>query len=375
MKILIISSQSRDSGTFIKLKKFMFNLSLALLAILVFFAIFEGAIRTFFPQNLMIELKNHIEKDNLCGFKLKENYKSRWTWGEFDIVVKTNSYGLRSPEIRSKQKNITRIICIGDSFTMGHGVNEGDSYPRQLENLLNKYSEGEKYEVINAGVNNYSIDNYLSYFKHYALKLKPDIVIIGLFIGNDLEPGNIGIITVREKTAIKKLHRIKVFLGEHVQSYIFIRNRIKRSYRFHLLFAKIGLMPYPSPPNIINTFDKNNTDEEFKTNFDQIEEIIQIAVNNHIKIILLLIPDSVQVYPKTWEKLLGDFKLSKEPFDLKRPNNLIKGRFETVISIIDPLNALRKNSNKQLYYKIDRHLAPEGHRVIAKNIVERFLKN
>jgi len=370
MKILIISSQSKDSGTFTKLKRFTFNLSLALLTILVFFVVFEAVIRIFAPQDLMIELRNYVEKDKLCGFKLKRNYKSRWRWHEFDIWVKTNSHGLRSPEIRPKRKDTTRILCIGDSFTMGHGVNERNSYPRQLEDILNKYSEEKKYEVINAGVINYNIENYLLYFKHYGLKLEPDIIIIGLFIGNDLKTRNNNIITIKEKTAIRKLHRFKVFLGEHVQSYIFIRNRIKRSYRLHLLFAKIGLMPYPSPPNIINIFNKNNTDEEFKTNFDKIEEIIQIASNNHIKIILLLIPDSIQVYPKIWERLLGDFKLSKELFDLKKPNSLIKRRFETVISIIDPLNALRKNSNKQLYYKIDRHLTREGHRVIAESIVK-----
>ena len=40
-----------------------------------------------------------------------------------------------------KQGNI-KILCVGDSYTFGHGATAGYSYPEQLEGILNKDEAG-----------------------------------------------------------------------------------------------------------------------------------------------------------------------------------------------------------------------------------------
>jgi len=109
-------------------------------------------------------------------------------WGAFpDTEVKTNSLGLRNPEISpDKPTNIKRILFIGDSFTMGWGVPEEASFPKFTETILNQVHVQPKAEAVNAGVLATGPSSYYVYLKHFGLALKPDIVVVGLYMGNDI---------------------------------------------------------------------------------------------------------------------------------------------------------------------------------------------
>ena len=54
----------------------------------------------------------------------------------------------------NKNKDIYRILCIGDSSTYGLGSTDPKkySYPDQLQTLLNEYSHNNKFEIANLGV-------------------------------------------------------------------------------------------------------------------------------------------------------------------------------------------------------------------------------
>lgn len=55
---------------------------------------------------------------------------------EFKTTVSVNSLKLRDIEIKPKEANEYRILCLGDSFTFGLGVNDNETYPRILEQIL-----------------------------------------------------------------------------------------------------------------------------------------------------------------------------------------------------------------------------------------------
>lgn len=74
------------------------------------------------------------------------------------------------------------VLCLGDSFTFGEGVREGDTYPAQLEKLLNK--DAGRITVFNGGVQGYGTRQALFFFERYGRALKPDVVILG-FVLND----------------------------------------------------------------------------------------------------------------------------------------------------------------------------------------------
>jgi lysophospholipase L1-like esterase len=93
-----------------------------------------------------------------------------------DFTVSTNSFGLRSPEIEAKQGRF-RILAIGDSCTFGLGVDDHETWPAKLEQLLNQRFSGGV-EVINAGVPGYSSYQGRRFLKTAGLDLQPDLVIV-----------------------------------------------------------------------------------------------------------------------------------------------------------------------------------------------------
>ncbi len=71
--------------------------------------------------------------------------------GEFDVEFRINSKGLRGEEIDYLRNPSHRILCLGDSFTFGFGVEEQESWPARLQQQLTAGS-ATVVEVINAGV-------------------------------------------------------------------------------------------------------------------------------------------------------------------------------------------------------------------------------
>ncbi len=62
-------------------------------------------------------------------------------------------YRLENKKITSEPgKQITKILCLGDSFTYGEGVGYKESYPAQLEQQLNQGAEQKKFIVFNRGI-------------------------------------------------------------------------------------------------------------------------------------------------------------------------------------------------------------------------------
>ncbi|MBN1913922.1 MAG: hypothetical protein JW788_05930 [Candidatus Omnitrophica bacterium] len=94
--------------------------------------------------------------------------------------LKTNSLGLRNKELKSsKGGGVERIICLGDSFTFGWGVDAHSAYPFVLEQALNNSGhEDRKFEVVNAGEIGFSSYQGVRLLKNRLLAYSPDVLII-----------------------------------------------------------------------------------------------------------------------------------------------------------------------------------------------------
>ncbi len=103
------------------------------------------------------------------------------------IKYKINSLGFRDREYSLvKPRGCYRILCVGDSFTFGQGLYLESTYPKVLEKeLQRKYSQN--IEVINAGVCGYNTYDEYWFIKTKLIRLKPDLIILGFYIGNDPE--------------------------------------------------------------------------------------------------------------------------------------------------------------------------------------------
>lgn len=86
----------------------------------------------------------------------------------------TNELGFRSPPLLPMGSRF-RILAIGDSTTFGQHLADNETWPAQLQQLLDP--DAEEVEVINAGVIGASSFQGLAFLKTQGLKLKPNLVI------------------------------------------------------------------------------------------------------------------------------------------------------------------------------------------------------
>lgn len=166
----------------------MKKIALIIFGLLLGFVIFEIFLQFKFlltqdvdkDINVINELNNIHQYDSVLGWKLKPgSYGRHKTTKGIDVLYKINNQGFRDDVDYQKQKNKKRIIVFGDSFVFGFGVENHNTFPKILEKLTN-------YEVLNFGVVGYDPGQYFLSLKNEGLSYQPDIVIYGIYLGNDI---------------------------------------------------------------------------------------------------------------------------------------------------------------------------------------------
>lgn len=77
-----------------------------------------------------------------------------------------------------------RVAILGDSYTFGYGVDQGESFPAQLERRLR--ARGVAADVINAGVPGFGAREERRMLEKHVLPLGPALVLVAVY-GNDLQ--------------------------------------------------------------------------------------------------------------------------------------------------------------------------------------------
>ncbi len=109
-----------------------------------------------------------------------EGYIPAPGWQSPDGLDEINSRGFRGEEIAvPKPDGVYRIVAIGGSTTYGTGVADWhDSYPAQLERILQEDFGYRNVEVINGGVGGHNSWETLANLTYRVLDLEPDLVIV-----------------------------------------------------------------------------------------------------------------------------------------------------------------------------------------------------
>ena len=106
----------------------------------------------------------------------RDNYAIRI----LDHVIKPGSGGHDAWGFRNKTVPAsTNIVAIGDSQTYGASAAAKDSWPSTLQRI-------SKLSVYNLALGGYGPVQYFHLLTTYATKLKPKIIIVGFYFGNDL---------------------------------------------------------------------------------------------------------------------------------------------------------------------------------------------
>lgn len=99
----------------------------------------------------------------------------------FDVSMSFNQQRFRGrAETRLEPATgVLRIATIGDSFTMGWGANDDQTYPAHLQALLQQ-ELGRPVEVLNAGVGGTGTGEQALYYQRWVSRFHPEIVVLGV---------------------------------------------------------------------------------------------------------------------------------------------------------------------------------------------------
>ncbi|MEW6664797.1 MAG: SGNH/GDSL hydrolase family protein [Thermodesulfobacteriota bacterium] len=311
-------------------------------------ALGEVLLRWIDPPIALPALKEITEPCDLLGYRLVPLLKDR--------RILTNSHGLRDVEHNwEKEAGVRRILGIGDSFTFGYRVDLEDTYLKRLERKLNQ--SGSRWEVINAGVAGYQMWQYLRYFKEYGHRYEPDFVIVGVYLDDfhggpgdgrhEEGPGRYRQLShLKLANAVRNTLDTLCFELRHLGETPWLRS-IRERRGYFLGTPDRLLVMGDAEPEVYRTFER------------RLAEFGEIALEHGAKIVILLIPDVIQ---------LGDPSL-------QRLNRIIREMCDRQsMEFLDVTPVFEEHGRVEDLYLLprDAHTGPEGHKVIAAALEEKI---
>jgi hypothetical protein len=113
--------------------------------------------------------------DSIYRTRLKRNFSGVQITPEFRQHLTTNSLGHRGPEPAGPLNGV--LLYLGDSFTVGYGVNDGEEYPALIAARLAAMG-ARSVPYINAGRGNTGQSHWIKYLRREAARYDPALVII-----------------------------------------------------------------------------------------------------------------------------------------------------------------------------------------------------
>jgi hypothetical protein len=301
------------------------------------------------------------------------------------VEMNFNSLGLRNREIeKNKPEGVKRILFVGDSFTVGWGVSDDESFPRVVENNLR--FQGQQAETINAGLTAAGASYYYLFTKNQGSELNPDILVVGLYMFNDVahdafrpwlstdEQGlptksganrayvdNRGNLMTLENGVPKRLF-IPVLNNSHLFAVIYDRLVNEK-----LEAKEVGFSEYAC------LFRKNCHDLD--ANYARVEKLLKgladLTGKIKAKLLVVLIPNEMQVDPRMTTKYnFPDIPI----WDFALPNRVMTEFLNKQdISSLDLLPIMASvSAGKKLYFDKDDHWNSDGHAIAAQAITQKL---
>ena len=155
------------------------NVLIALVSVGVSLAVAEFALRGMLgPRFATI-----YQPDDRVLYRHIPGAERAYNYGDTVIRYKINSQGFRGGEL-APLGELPRVLVYGDSFIQGDFSRTEDTFTEQLRRRLAGIA-GRNIEVVNAGVAGYGPDQELRRMERELPVLKPNLVIVALYAGND----------------------------------------------------------------------------------------------------------------------------------------------------------------------------------------------
>lgn len=259
--------------------------------------------------------------------------------------------------------NITRIVVLGDSYTMGDGVELEDAYPKQFESFL--LSAGDHVEVMNCGVSATNSLNQLAILQQVITDYHPHLVILGYNI-NDFDYPTMTKFE-KQKAAgvdfeILPDQRVRA-LPHHYTTFQQIKLALRNQSYLYRYFAQTRERWQTRSKQSVNPVQQWMQQGTHLRSFEAVAQMNKVCQEHQARFFVAILPDLLDV-----ASTVHDF----QAYPYQEVHAIIKNAFEReMIDYRDLLPAFSDYDPQDLVvHPLDHHFNQKGNYIIAQAIFE-----
>ena len=309
------------------------------------------------------------------------------------FVDRTNSQGFRDKERAiEKAEGAIRVLAIGDSFTWGAGVSYDLAFVTLLERRLQTELPG--LEVVNQGVPGWEPPQELHLLKNHGIGFSPDLVLLNFFVGNDIMRRR-GAETERALIVAGQSYYVhdngnwvhdhigpdRWFLYHNVNYLFRVGSRIFRQSQSEAKVVGMEVSPLGrSRKEYLQELDERTdiylrqypppVESSWIGTQSTLRELKEFLTARHVRLLIVLIPDQIQLDADLRKDLLKEVRASPSLYDFEKPQQLLSGWCaDNAVVCLDLLPAFKTHREPaRLYLQNDMHWSTAGHALAAQFI-------
>jgi hypothetical protein len=306
---------------------------------------------------------------------------------EYTSWIEVNSKGLRGAEIDyPKPAGEYRILVTGDSFTFAEQVNQQETFSQRLEDQLNAESSGLKYRVLNAGSNGWATANEAVYLTKEGVRFHPDLVVVALYLGNDVSDNYRRIATVQNAVeADLALRGADAFDGPR---------RILRKSELYTVFESgvLAKLPWWQDDGGSSSSDRRpprtlaEAEEAWTITERLLDRMRDVSESQGARFMVMVVPSATAVAQRGGAGVKETDEDDEEGGGDEKPGfddphgtlgDLVARANLTTLDLLAPMRRADNRIKERLYYRQNAHWTAAGHGVAAEELrdflVERGL--
>ena len=293
------------------------------------------------------------------GFHTRPNlrdFRVRWRETGVEATYSTDEFGFRNV---GRSYDRVRVAFLGDSFTFGVWVEEGETFPALIE-------QGLEVEALNLGQQSFYVEQYAMVLDWLLERHKPEVVVVAIF-PNDL---------TAEMTADDFAHFYERFGWDAYESLPW-RQRSMAYRLVELLRSTASATPTP------RALESGQTElglmlfreagahpgylkDGMGTHVEQVlTGMVEHAEARGVRVIVALLPSKESTYAGDYERLFDGDYLQNERVGYERLAQAVE---QAGAVVVDLTGAFRAQASEKLYFEYDAHFNAVGQALAARTL-------
>jgi hypothetical protein len=296
------------------------------------------------------------------------------------VAVEGDHLGIRRRPQAYRESGTSNVLVVGDSITAGTQVRYEETWPEQLEAMLR--GRRTNIQVVNAAVDGYDLAQAYWMAKRLWPRFRPVVLVVSIYLGNDIvdyERYASAALPWRERS-------LKPWLRRHSYAY-----KLAVGLKYKLLARRANTGTHAAGdgwrPRSVHAFEAmdgpqrtkvrrqflnadllpylKGDDHVMQTTLRLLDSFRDLARSQSVPLVLVILPTKQQVIPSQRAEFISLHRLTES--DLFRPQKaLLSWAQRHHVPCVDVTPALRAQASPDtLFWPVDLHLSPAGHRVVA----------